>query len=290
MIDWREYRNHQIGDGDTLLIRTPWDDAEYPDEFKRWLTLLKAQNVNCFNHPDLILWTTDKDLYLQELQDRGVPIVPTRVWCGDNNLKKFKYLLRKCLHQWSPLGYRGLVIKPTVGCMGKNVKLVEDVDGLSHVPDRSCLVQPFLGTVKALGEISVVIYLDVNHQGSLPSLKTYYCPRLHRPVAMRYFAVQKFPPAGRITVQGGKHYPYEVPTSSRYAKISCEVMQMVYQKGLGLPLWFRIDFLTDVKGEPVVSELESIPGLFFKEMPVAHLDCLYRSLQVLLATRVATAE
>src|SRR5680860_707874 len=64
---------------DAVVIRSTWDYVDRRDEFMAWCGRV-ADDTLLFNPADVVRWNTHKS-YLIELEDRGVPIVPT-AWLG----------------------------------------------------------------------------------------------------------------------------------------------------------------------------------------------------------------
>jgi len=60
---------------DLLVIRSPWDYPERPEEFGRWLARAGAA-TRVVNPPEVVRWNLDKR-YLADLAAAGVPVVPT---------------------------------------------------------------------------------------------------------------------------------------------------------------------------------------------------------------------
>src|SRR5579862_4656001 len=61
---------------DAILIRSTWDYHLRLQEFLAWITALERAKVRVFNPPPMLRWNANK-LYLRELEQKGVPIVPT---------------------------------------------------------------------------------------------------------------------------------------------------------------------------------------------------------------------
>lgn len=58
---------------DVVVVRSTWDYAERRDGFLAWARSLRR----VVNDVPLLEWNTDKERYLTDLQQAGVPIVPT---------------------------------------------------------------------------------------------------------------------------------------------------------------------------------------------------------------------
>ncbi len=69
------HRETDLAAYDALVIRSPWDYPERPDEFGAWLDRAAGETV-VLNDPGTIRWNLDKQ-YLAELETAGVRVVPT---------------------------------------------------------------------------------------------------------------------------------------------------------------------------------------------------------------------
>jgi glutathione synthase/RimK-type ligase-like ATP-grasp enzyme len=59
-----------------VVVRSTWDYHHRPAEFLDWIERLEHAGVRVWNPPSLLRWNLDKR-YLAELEQRGVPVVPT---------------------------------------------------------------------------------------------------------------------------------------------------------------------------------------------------------------------
>ncbi len=59
-----------------MVIRSTWDYHHRAAEFLGWIARLEASGVRVWNPAPLVRWNLDKH-YLVELENRGVPVVPT---------------------------------------------------------------------------------------------------------------------------------------------------------------------------------------------------------------------
>ncbi len=69
------HRTPQLDVFDALVIRSPWDYPERPDEFAAWLDAA-ARQTRVHNDPGVIAWNLDKS-YLRDLEAAGIRVVPT---------------------------------------------------------------------------------------------------------------------------------------------------------------------------------------------------------------------
>jgi hypothetical protein len=149
-VDWARY--------DVVVIRSVWDYTWRRAEFLDWAH--RVARVSDLHNPlPVVEWNTDK-VYLRDLADRGVPVVPT-AWLGPGS---------------SPVGLAGLmaergwtagVVKPAVSAGGRDtIRFTADAaEGLAsaqEVADRvraeggTVMVQPYLTAVDTVGERSLL--------------------------------------------------------------------------------------------------------------------------------------
>lgn len=139
-VDWTGF--------DHLVIRSPWDYPDRPEDFMAWLD---SMTVPVLNTPELIRWNLDK-VYLLELAAAGVPIVETSV-CTD---------LDQVL---TALPDGPVVLKPTVSAGSRDtglyaggdpaaVALAETILAKGKVP----MVQPAVPSVAEVGEAALLYF------------------------------------------------------------------------------------------------------------------------------------
>jgi glutathione synthase/RimK-type ligase-like ATP-grasp enzyme len=147
--DWNQY--------DLALIRSTWD---YIDDLARFVTVLSAIEASAcrlFNPLDAVRWNSDKS-YLFDLNDWGVPIVPTlRVSTTD---------LASVADTVAREGWHSVVVKPIIGAGGSAVRRVAaaEIGGTlkqlaAQHPQHEFLVQPLIESVITEGEWSF-IFID----------------------------------------------------------------------------------------------------------------------------------
>jgi glutathione synthase/RimK-type ligase-like ATP-grasp enzyme len=135
-IDWDAF--------ELVVPRSTWDYAERRNEFLDWASGLPR----VLNSLPVLRWSSDKR-YLTELEQAGVPIVPT--------------LLLEPGAAFDPPG-REFVVKPVVSAGGRSSAryLPEDARAAAahvqalHAEERDVLVQPHVAGVDEAGEIALV--------------------------------------------------------------------------------------------------------------------------------------
>lgn len=150
-IDWSRF--------DLVLLRSTWDYFDRLREFLAWAERVSRQ-TRLLNPLDVIRWNTDKH-YLGDLQDAGVPVVPSAfVEPDENALPIIDALLA------AHLEVRDIVVKPAVGAgsrdaqrhaRGSHDAIVAHVQRLLD-KNRSVLLQPYLDRVDEHGETALLFF------------------------------------------------------------------------------------------------------------------------------------
>lgn len=146
------WRTARAEDYDLCLLHTTWDYAWHAEAFDRWLA---TWGTRLHNPLDLVRWNSHKG-YLSELQERGIPVVPTiSARCGDA-LDLAQVAQEQCWEE--------LVLKPAIG-QGARETLrarAENLEELQRHADKllsseDVLLQPFLPSILAWGERSLMM-------------------------------------------------------------------------------------------------------------------------------------
>lgn len=218
-----------------VAVRSTWDYESRREEFLSWA----ASVPRLMNGAEVFRWNTDK-AYLVALGNAGVPVVPTIVVDGEEELPA------------AIAEFECAVVKPRVGAGGRGVVVFDGTDGGPPDLDESELgpgpwvVQPLVESVRTEGEFSVFVL------GGVPGA-----------------GVRKLPAGDEIRVHeyyGGTTVAV-VPT----AEASELAARAVADAGLmiGAPLdYARVDLMRLADGRLAVSELElTEPGLYLDELP-----------------------
>ena len=230
--------------GANVLIRSTWDYVESPARFASWLDHLEAQEARVFNSTGVLRWNMHKR-YLIDLDRAGVPTVPTELLESGTAADLSEIMASR--------GWADVVVKPAVGGTARHAI------HLGRTGEAECrrqmaellrredvVIQPFIPTVTAHGELSVVAIAGV--------------PLL---------AVKKSAAPGDWRVQtdfGG---------SAERTELTEELTTLARAAlhGVTAPTAYaRIDVLRSEGGELQIIELELVePELFFRLDPaVAH--------------------
>jgi len=237
-VDWGQF--------DACLIRTTWDYMEKQTAYVQWARKV-GEKIPFFNHPDVIEWNTHKS-YLRQLEEAGVPIIPT-VWLPKGTV----YDLSKGLLE---TGWDRGFLKPMVGATARETfRFHADSAGLEEAQNHlnrtlaveDMMFQPYLYNVEKKGELSGIFF-----DGKLS-----HC-------------VQKVPVGGDYRVQddfGAKDFPVQMTRedlalAQRVVNAAQDVLPCLQGEPL---LYARVDFLWDNDERLCVTELELVePSLFFR--------------------------
>lgn len=237
-VPWRSNANWR--DYDVVIIRTPWDYFQHPEEFVSVLGSI-AEQTRLENPLDIVLWNLDKQ-YLVELESRGVPIVPTVLTNSDSSVAA----LRGIIHDWAA---GEIILKPSISANASNTHRL----GLAgqevwpflenHLRTGRWLIQPFIDSVITDGEISLFYFGgQFSH------------------------AIRKVPAAGDYRVQeehGGQLK--SLSPDSEALSAADRVMDAVGQD----LLYARVDFIRH-EDRWLLMELELIePSLYFNMDPAS---------------------
>lgn len=233
-VPWRS-RTVNWDDYEMVIIRSPWDYQQAADEFMTVLEAIDASTAVLWNPIDVVRWNVRKT-YLQELDDRGITIVPTRFVQSPTDTQ-----IRGMFKVFET---DQIVIKPAVGANADETFWLRPDSSASDLQQiellysgRLALVQPFIPSVVEYGETSL-IFFDGEHSHS----------------------VLKTPKAGdfRVQEEHGSHIQPITPDPS-LIEFSRRALQPVPRR----TLYSRVDLVELPNGQPAVMELELIePSLY----------------------------
>lgn len=140
----------------TVVLRSPWDYQKYPDEFLEVLERIDASGTLLLNPLAVVRWNIVKT-YLLDLEQRGVPIIPSVV--GTALRAADLPLLAE------QLGSDEIVVKPTIsanadGTFRLRAPFSDEVTAaaLAHHRQGQYIAQPFLRSIVEDGEISLFYF------------------------------------------------------------------------------------------------------------------------------------
>lgn len=225
--------------GSLVAVRSTWDYHDRLGDFLAWASTVPR----LLNGSAAFVWNTDK-AYLTELAAAGIPVVPTVVVDGEEDLPAAIAAV------WEQ--DEAAVVKPRVGAGGHGVTVFDGTDGGPADLDEAGLepgpwvVQPLVASVRTEGETSVFVLGG-------------------EPVSM----VRKLPVGDEIRVNeeyGGTTVavvPTQEATSCAHRAVQ------VVERILGVRLdYARVDLIRLADGVLAVSEVElTEPGLYLEELP-----------------------
>ncbi len=227
-VEWRSFG--------LAVIRSTWNYIDHLARFTSWVHST-ASVTTLLNPAAVITWNTHKG-YLQNLADRGVPIVPT-AWLPQGSTTRLAEVMDDNL--WSDV-----VAKPVVGAGSYLTERIRDPESADAVAfwnrltsEREAMVQPYMPSVEEYGERSV-IWID----GELTH------------------AVRKSPRLG----DDPESVSEALPISSTEREVAQEIVADIPHE----LLYARIDLIRDDHDQPLLAELELVePSLFLKQSPAA---------------------
>lgn len=240
-VDWSQF--------DTVVIRSTWDYQSQPQRFLQVLENIEASGTRLLNPLGIVRWNLDK-VYLRELEQRGVSIVPT-AWQTGVDEKSIADL-------FDEFDSSGLVIKPTIGANAddtfslKRSKPDDWQTAIKIFPNRPAMLQPFIQSIVDEGEFSL-FYFGGEYSHAI--LKT---PKQHD------FRVQE--------EHGGTMRSIEASPDLKTAG------QQVIDSIEEVLLYARVDLVRLRNGTPALIEVELIePSLYFgfdQQSPVRFAEAL----------------
>lgn len=221
---------------DLILPLMVWGNYRAVD---RWLDSVRdwqAQGLPIHNPPSVLTWNVDKS-YLRRLAEHGAPTPPT-VWADQGSPAT---VAAARAHK----GWGDVVIKPRrSGGAYLTTKLLADETEFEAF-DAPAMIQPFFPSVGGEGEVSL-IYFD----------------------GVFSHAIRKVAKPGDFRVQPdwGGHVTAAEPTDDERAAAEAALAAIPE----GQLLYARVDMVRDLKGKPVIMELELLePDLYLGYDPGA---------------------
>ena len=237
-VDW--------GGFDAVLIRTTWDYMERREQYLRWAEGVAAATP-LFNPAEVVRWNTHKS-YLRELAGLGAPLAPT-VWLDQGAAVTVRQVLE--YHHWERA-----FVKPQVGATAREtLRFRADGPGIelaqAHfdrlLPREGLMVQPYLPSIEAEGELSAVFLGGEFSHG-----------------------VRKVPVAGDYRSQddfGARDEPWTFDPDE--LDLADGILRLA-ERRFGPLLYARVDLLRGADGMLLLNELELVePSLFFRHGPQA---------------------
>ncbi|OZC03266.1 ATP-grasp domain-containing protein [Rubricoccus marinus] len=143
-VDWSRF--------EAVVIRTPWDYQDAPEDFLAVLEAIEASGARLANDLRAVRWNLTKT-YLREMEAAGVTIVPT-TWGERLTPEALDGLFRQHGSE--------IVIKPIVGANADNAfRLTPEADAsgaLRTFAAKRFMAQPFVRSVVERGEFSLFFF------------------------------------------------------------------------------------------------------------------------------------
>ncbi|MEW6736976.1 MAG: hypothetical protein AB1489_37150 [Acidobacteriota bacterium] len=152
-INWQDYQ--------CILIKSCWNYHRVLSSFLKWLHYLEALQVKVFNPRALVEWNANK-LYLRDLQQQGISIIPT-VWLTADSLQPTLYeILNR--EEW-----QRAIVKPMISASADGLWLTDLTSAIEEQPrleeilrtGRGVMVQKFIEVIMVEGEWSLIFFAGV---------------------------------------------------------------------------------------------------------------------------------
>ena len=230
-VDWSE--------SDAIVVRSTWDYYRHAAEFRAWIDSLDAMDAPVWNPPAVLRWSMEKT-YLRDLEQAGVPVVPT-VWLPKGSGPDIDALMAE-------RGWPEAVVKPVISAAANRTWRVSRAtapEARAQLAESlelgDVMVQPFVPEIQTRGEWSLMfIDGDFSH------------------------AVRKLPSAGDFRVQrvfGGESITDDPDSDVLRAA------RRVLDAAPSPWLYARVDGIETAAGF-LLLELEMLePSLYFSHAP-----------------------
>jgi hypothetical protein len=243
VVPW-EARDYPWWQADLVKIASTWNYHLFWGEYREWVQRVAA-GAQLLNPPEVVRWNMEKGAYFRDLQELGLPLIPTELL---RRGEAVDLAARLDARGWD----RG-VLKPSVGANSFGAVIVRrgDAESLAsaqrHLESflglQDMLLQPFLSSIEAVGETSHVF---VGGSWSHAFVKAAFATRTAgAPTPTGEMAAR--PPTGEV-----------------------ELAERVYgavQVLLGQPLLYgRVDIVRGGQGEPRIMEVELVEPMLHLEL------------------------
>ncbi|HEX3130254.1 MAG TPA: hypothetical protein VH394_23160, partial [Thermoanaerobaculia bacterium] len=144
-VDWSRF--------EAVVIRSTWDYHKRLDEFLATLEAIDRSGARLANPLETVRWNVRKT-YLRDLEERGLPVVPT-LWRTGPDEEGIRTL-------FDELGADEIVLKPVVSASAYDtfrLRRSADLSGLAALfAGREVMAQPFLASIVDEGEYSLFYF------------------------------------------------------------------------------------------------------------------------------------
>jgi glutathione synthase/RimK-type ligase-like ATP-grasp enzyme len=238
-VNWKQFA--------AAIVRSPWDYHRRCSEFVQWLDEV-SQLTQLYNRAEVVKWNLDKT-YLSQMQDAGIPIIPTHFVHSMDQMQQPVDELQTFL-------VGDVVVKPTVSAGSNHTERFRNdydsaaafIEQLLHM-GKVAMVQPYQ---KAIDDSAETALCYVNDEFS--------------------HAFRKGPIlSSGVNVKNGLFVVEDISdreASSAQLDVGTLVMNFLIQRWGEVPLYARVDLVPDVNGNPIVIEVEMAePSFFFHTTP-----------------------
>ena len=139
---------------DCIIVRSTWDYHRHAQGFRAWIDGLGACGARVWNPVPVLRWNMEKT-YLRDLEEAGVPVVPT-AWLAAGTNPDLDALLGE-------RGWDDAIIKPVISAGASRTSRVSHAnmtDASSQLAESLALgdvmVQPFINEIQTQGEWSLM--------------------------------------------------------------------------------------------------------------------------------------
>ncbi len=219
------------GDYDLAVLRSPWDYVPRYEEFPAWLDATEAV-LPVLNPASTVRWNTDKR-YLDDLAERGVPVVPTQFCVPGEPMPALT-------------ADQELVVKPTISAGSRDtMRHSSAASAERHIREllsagRSVMVQAYQHAIDTFGETGLVYFVgELSHAFRKAPILA-----LDVPPTDAFFAEEVITP----------RLPSESERQVADAAIAASGPQLLYG---------RVDLVPGADGQPQVLELELAEPSYF---------------------------
>lgn len=232
MLAWDD-PSARFEDARVTVIRSTWNYLHRVDDFVAWAERVGPRLAN---PPAIVRWNSHKG-YLLDLASRGIAIVPTVIVPRGTERRLADVLALE--------GWDDAVVKPAVSAGSFGTLRVSRASPSEErfaelVRERDMMVQPYVKSVEAYGERSLIMVGgEITH------------------------AIRKSP-----RFAGHHESVTSVPFTEEEHAFASRVLALAKERG---PLTYgRVDMARDDRGTPMLMELEVIePSLFLRQHPPA---------------------
>lgn len=149
-VDWGHYG--------AVIIRSTWNYHRRPDDFLAWASKVEAKGPALWNPASVVRWNVNKR-YLRELEQAGLPVVPT-AWIPQGRTTSLRSILRD-------RGWPRAVVKPSISATAFRTWVTSVEEAENHrssldilLTEADAMIQPLLSQVQDEGEWSFMFFAD----------------------------------------------------------------------------------------------------------------------------------